>query len=134
MNLQAEGFTRDVALAAETTVHTICQTGSLNPQINALNVSNLRPLAASVTKGKNLQVVHGRTSIRLVTSRHPPQHVAGCQAPLERRKVIDAAIQVVAYLYKNDNHRINQRLEDISACLPFPFFLSSALIDWPWRN
>jgi len=36
----------------------------------------------------------------------------------QRCKVIDTAIEVAAYLYKNDNLRIDQRLKVISMCLP----------------
>ena len=36
----------------------------------------------------------------------------------QRRKVIDAAIEVSAYLYKNDNLRIDHRLKVISMRLP----------------
>jgi len=44
----------------------------------------------------------------------------------QRRKVIDAAIKVAAYLYKNDNLRIDQRPKVISMCLPLSFlFLST---------
>jgi len=51
-------------------------------------------------------------------------------AKSQRRKVIDAAIEVAAYLYKNDNLRIDQRLKVISMCLPSLFSLSAPLIDW----
>jgi len=52
-------------------------------------------------------------------------------AKSQRRKVIDAAIEVAAYLYKNDNLRIDQRLKVISTCLPSLFSFSAQLIDWP---
>jgi len=52
-------------------------------------------------------------------------------AKSQRRKVIDSAIEVAAYLYKNDNLRINQRLKVISMCLPSLFSFSAPLIDWP---
>jgi len=38
---------------------------------------------------------------------------------------------VAAYLYKNDNLRIDQRLKVISMCLPSLFSFSAPLIDWP---
>jgi len=47
------------------------------------------------------------------------------------RKVIDAAIEVTVYLYKNDKLRIDQRLKVISMCLPSLFSFSAPLIDWP---
>jgi len=52
-------------------------------------------------------------------------------AKSQRRKVNDAAIEVAAYLYKNDNLRIDQRLKVISMCLPSLFPFSAKLIDWP---
>ena len=52
-------------------------------------------------------------------------------AKSQRRKVIDSAIEVAAYLYKNDNLRIDQRLKVISMCLPSLFSFSAPLIDWP---
>jgi len=52
-------------------------------------------------------------------------------AKSQRRKVIDAAIEVAAYLYKNDNLQIDQRLKVISMCLPSLFSFSAPLIDWP---
>jgi len=52
-------------------------------------------------------------------------------ANFQRRKVIDAAIEVAAYLYKNDNLRIDQRLKVISKCLPSLCSFSAQLIDWP---
>jgi len=52
-------------------------------------------------------------------------------AKSQRRKVIDAAIEVAAYLYRNYNLRIDQRLKVISMCLPYFFFFSAPLIDWP---
>ena len=52
-------------------------------------------------------------------------------AKSQRCKNIDAAIEVAAYLYKNDNLRIDQRLKVISMCLPSLFFFSAPLIDWP---
>jgi len=47
------------------------------------------------------------------------QHNMWLDAKSQRRKVIDAAIEVAEYLYKNDNLRIDQRLKVISMCLPF---------------
>jgi len=38
---------------------------------------------------------------------------------------------VAAYLYKNENLRIDQRLKVISMCLPSLFSFSAPLIDWP---
>jgi len=52
-------------------------------------------------------------------------------AKAQRRKVIDAAIEVAAYLYTNDNLRIDQRLKVISMCLPSLFSFSAPLTDWP---
>jgi len=52
-------------------------------------------------------------------------------AKSQRRKVIDATIEVAAYLYKNDNLRIDHRLKVISMCLPSLFSFSATLIDWP---
>jgi len=52
-------------------------------------------------------------------------------AKSQRRKVINSAIEVAAYLYKNDNLRIDQRLKILSMCLPSLFSFSAPLIDWP---
>jgi len=52
-------------------------------------------------------------------------------AKAQQRIVIDAAIKVAVYLYKDDNLRIDQRLKVISMCLPSLFFFSAPLIDWP---
>jgi len=52
-------------------------------------------------------------------------------AKSQRRKVTDSAIEVAAYLYKNDNLRIDQRLKVISMCLTSLFSFSAPLIDWP---
>jgi len=38
---------------------------------------------------------------------------------------------VAAYLYRNENLRIDQRLKVISMCLPSLFSFSAPLIDWP---
>jgi len=51
-------------------------------------------------------------------------------AKSQRRKVIGSAIEVTAYLYKNDNLRIDQRLKVISMCLPSLFSFSAPLIYW----
>jgi hypothetical protein len=52
-------------------------------------------------------------------------------AKVQLQKVIDTAVEVAAYLYKNDNLRIDQRLKDILMCLPSLFSFSAPLIDWP---
>jgi len=52
-------------------------------------------------------------------------------AKSQRRKVIDGTIEVAAFLYKNKNLRIDQRLKVISMCLPSLFSFSAPLIDWP---
>jgi len=78
-------------------------------------------------QGEELKTVHGKTPIRLLGI-HDNMWL---DAKTERRKVIDAAIEVAAYLYKNDNLRIDQRLKVISMCLPFLFSFSAPLIDWP---
>jgi len=78
-------------------------------------------------QGDKLKMVHGKTPIRLLGIHHDMWLVAKSQ----RRKVIDAAIEVAAYLYKNYNPRIDQRLKVISMCLPSLFSFSAPLIDWP---
>ena len=78
-------------------------------------------------QGDELKAVHGKTPIRLLGIHHN----MWLDAKSKRRKVIDSAIEVVAYLYKNDNLRIDQRLKVISMCLPFLFPFSAPLIDWP---
>jgi len=54
----------------------------------------------------------------------PSQYVAGCRD-------LEAAIVAAAYLYKNENFRIDQRLKVISMCLPSIFSISAPLIDRP---
>jgi len=76
---------------------------------------------------ENLKVVHGRTPTRLLGIHHN----MWLDTKAQRRKVIDAAIEVAAYPYKNENLRIDQRLKVISMCLPSLFSFSAPLIDWP---
>jgi len=78
-------------------------------------------------QGEELKTVHGKTPIWLLGMHHN----IWLDAMTQRPKVIDAAIEVVAYLYKNDNFRINQRLKVISMCLPSLFSFSAPIIDWP---
>jgi len=78
-------------------------------------------------QGDELKAVHGKTPIRLLGIHHN----MWLDAKSKRRKVIDSAIEVVAYLYKNDNLRIDQRLKVISMCLPSLFPFSAPLINWP---
>jgi len=54
--------------------------------------------------GRKLKTVHGKTPIRLLGIHHN----MWLDAKSQRRKVIDAAIEVAAYLYMNDNLRIDQ--------------------------
>ena len=78
-------------------------------------------------QGEELKTVYGKTPIQLLGIHHN----MWLDAKTQRRKVIDAAIAVAAYLYKNDNLRIDQRLKVISMCLPSIFSFSAPLIDWP---
>jgi len=78
-------------------------------------------------QGEELKTVHDKTPIRLLGIHHN----MWLDAKSQRRKVIYAAIEVTAYLYKNDNLRIDQRLEVISMCLPCFSSFSALLIDWP---
>jgi len=72
------------------------------------------------SQGEKLKVVHGRNM--------------WLDAKAQRRKTIDLAIELGAYLYKNNNLRINQRLKVISMCLPLLFSFSAPLVDWPDIN
>jgi len=58
-------------------------------------------------------------------------HNMWLDAKSQRRKVIDSDIEVAAYLNKNDNLRMDQRLKVISMCLPSLFSFSAPPIDWP---
>ena len=78
-------------------------------------------------QGHKLKTVRGKTPIQLLGIHHN----MWLDANFQRRKVIDAAIEVAAYLYKNDNLRIDQRLKVISKCLPSLCSFSAQLIDWP---
>jgi len=49
----------------------------------------------------------------------------------QRRKVINGAIEVVSYLRKNEDLRIDQALKVVSMCLPPLFSFSAPLIRWP---
>jgi len=67
-------------------------------------------------QGEELKTVHGKTLIRLIVIHH-----SMClDAKSQQHKVIDAVIEVAAYLYKNDILRFAQWLKVISMCLP-PF-------------
>jgi len=72
-----------------------------------------------------LKTVHGKIPIWLLGIHHN----MCLDAKSQRRKVIDSAIKVAAYLYKNDNLRIDQRLKVTSMCLPSLFSFSAPLID-----
>jgi len=50
---------------------------------------------------------------------------------VQRRKVIDRAIEVASYLRKNEDLRIDQALKVVSMCLPSLFSFSVLLIRWP---
>jgi len=50
---------------------------------------------------------------------------------VQRRKVIDWAIEVTSYLCKNEDLRIDQTLKVVSICLPSLFSFSALLIRWP---
>ena len=78
-------------------------------------------------QGEDLKTVHGHAPVRLLGIHHN----MWLDAKSQRRKVIDGTIEVAAYLYKNDNLRIDQRLKVISMCLPSLFSFSAPLIDWP---
>jgi len=78
-------------------------------------------------QGQELKTVHGKTPIRLLGNHHN----MWLDAKSQRRKVIDAAIEVAANLYKNGNLQIDQRMKVISMCLPSLFSFSAPLIDWP---
>jgi len=78
-------------------------------------------------QGETLKVIRGRTPTRLLGTHHN----MWLDTKSQRRKVIDAAIEVAAYLYKNENLRIDQRLKVISMCLPSLFSFSAPLIDLP---
>jgi len=45
--------------------------------------------------------------------------------------IIDGAIEVAAYLRKNEDLRINQALKVVSMCFPSLFSMSAPLIRWP---
>jgi len=78
-------------------------------------------------QGDESKTVYGKTPIRPLGIHHK----MWLDAKSQRRKVIDSAIEVATYLYKNDNLRTDQRLQVISMCLPYLFSFSAPLIDWP---
>jgi len=80
-------------------------------------------------QGEELKTVHDKTPIRLLGLHHNMWLDARSQR--HGRKVIDAVIEVAAYLYKDDNLRIDQSLKVFSMCLPSLCSFSAPLIDWP---
>jgi len=93
----------------------------MHPILQILDPSSIR------YQGETLKTVHGKTPIRLLGIHHN----MWLDAKTQRRKVIDAAIEVAAYLYKNDNLRIDPLPKVFSICLPSLFSFSAPLIDWP---
>ena len=49
----------------------------------------------------------------------------------QRRKVIDGVIEVVAYLHKDEDLRIDQALKLVSMCLSPLLAFSGPLVQWP---
>ena len=79
---------------------------------------------------ENLKVVHGKTAVRLLGIRYN----MWSEAEVQRRKVINDAIELTSYLYRNDNLRIDQSLKLIGVCLPSLFSFSAPLIKWPEKD
>ena len=49
----------------------------------------------------------------------------------QRKKFIDGAIEVAAYLHKNEDLRIDQALKVVSVCFPPLLAFSGPLVQWP---
>jgi len=120
MNSPIGGFSRGARHAPKTAVPI---TSSPNLKPNAPNFQSPGYPTAFSIRAK----VHGKKPIRLIGIHHN----MWLDAKPQRRKVIDAAIEVAAHLYKNENLRIDQRLKVISICLPSLYSFSAPLIDWP---
>jgi len=78
-------------------------------------------------KGAKLKSVPGQSITRLLGI-HQNMWL---DSSAQRRKVIDGAIEVAAYLHKNEDLRIDQVLKVISMCLPSLLLFSAPLIRWP---
>ena len=71
--------------------------------------------------------MHGKTATRLLGVHYN----MWLDSEAQRRKVRDGAIEVAAYLHKNENLRIDQALKVVSMCLlPFLAF-SGPMVQWP---
>ena len=77
-----------------------------------------------------IKTVHGKTATRLLGVHYN----MWLDLESQQRKVIDRAIEVAAYLHKNENHdhdlRIDQALKVVSMCLPPFLAFSGPLVQW----
>ena len=78
-------------------------------------------------QNKLLKTIHGKTSTRLPGVRYN----MWLDSESQWRKVIDGAIEVVAYLHKDEDLRIDQALKLVSMCLSPLLAFSGPLVQWP---
>jgi len=78
-------------------------------------------------EGVRLKTTPGRSTTRLLGI-HQGMWL---YSSVQRRKVIDRAIEEASYLRKNEDLRIDQALKFVSMCLPPLFSFSAPLIRWP---
>jgi len=74
-----------------------------------------------------LKTVHGKTA----TCPMGVHYNMWLDSDSQRTKAIDGAIEVVAYLHKNEDLRIDQALKVVSMCLPPILAFSGPLVQYP---
>jgi len=77
-------------------------------------------------QGELLKTVHGKQATRLLGVHYN----MWLDSDAQRRRVIDGAIEVAAYLHKNEDLRIDQALKVVSMCLPPLLAFSGPIIEW----
>lgn len=77
-----------------------------------------------------LKFVLGKSATRLLGVHYNMWSDAEAQLSHQRTKVIDGAIEVAAYLYKNEDLRIDQALQVVSMCLPPLLAFLGPLVRW----
>jgi len=133
-DLQVEGALRAIRVKG---AKTICLTCGITKESNHFcpNESDQRCWQCTTTwildcikcEGTQLKTVPERSTTRLLGI-HQNMWV---DSTVQRRKVIDGAIEVAAYLRKNEDLRIDQALKVMSMCLQSLFSFSAPLIRWP---
>ena len=74
-----------------------------------------------------LKTVQGKMTTRLLVVNYN----MWLHSESQQRKVINGAIEVAAYLHKNEDLRIDLALKVVSMCLPPLLAFSGPLVQWP---